>query len=289
METLSFSSHFDPRQFLDQIDAIDASISQKGQDIGKIQQILIAADSSLKTLVDSISGDRSELSSKEVAWMGTALLKLNKIQSKLSGLQKRMKKTAEEQKSQDLSKNFNHLFETTLKMLLSDPRFADAAKIKVQSQEVDLLNNERYLPLVREIFTHLLSNISAGAAEEVFGQERPKKALPKWITSQLLSERPPKEQQEFRAAVFERVIKIGAALYPMALISASQDSTIPVPSPEIEQQELERDKNQFESELNGQFGEVDHLGKVVIEPVKVWNKDFLGQCLKAVWDEKRNK
>jgi hypothetical protein len=252
---------FNDKQFLTEINQIVSLLPEIEKDSKQSQEVIHHALETIKGFVKSMEDQPRTLNKHEVTWIGISLLKLHKA---FPGLINKSKEFKDPHDFNGLIKEFNKLFNTTLKALLSDPRFAD---MHIENKD---------LPFVKHVFNEMLFSIRSDAHEEVIGQERPMGSLPSMILTGMLQKRnlAVQEQKELR----EKVRQVASALYPIAILSATADSKSPVPSKEQEQRALMRDERQYVREYESQFGTTAK---------KLWSSEFFNKCLQAMWENRR--
>jgi hypothetical protein len=251
---------FNENQILRQIDQFVSLVPHIKKNNRESQKILLSAMESLNKYAQSTQGH--QLNTREVAFLGASLFKLHSALPRL----KKFNKVGSSDQLKKLYADFDKLFYMTLIVLLKDPRFA---AIKIDWND---------LPLAKRVFDEMLGSICSDAHEEVVGQERTPGALPTMIAKKILLK---SKADDYRKQVLtERIHTLAAALYPMAIVSATLDSKAQIPTREQEYDALNRDKSQFDKEFKSQFG---------ARTVNIWSLDFFGNCLQTMWEKKREK
>lgn len=120
------------------------------------------------------------------------------------------------------------------------------------------------------IFEEMVQSILTDVQEEVVGQERMPGAIPRLVERNLKFKHGIEGSEEIR--------KTAALLYPIALLAASYDPKVRIPSLISQDEQLHRDMYQFENEYRSQFGGYCS---------DLWTPDKFGDSLKRVWEARR--
>lgn len=232
---------------LNRVNTLADFVSKPDHDKKSEQKLINEAHQAIKIANNTLKETEHKLTDKEICAISSILYKLNTINATI-------KKTSDE----------NGKILNTIQQIM----FSTLELVSPGKQKEDIA-------LAGYVFNEMLDSIRSDAHEEIVGQERPPQAIPRMIAQKMVG---PRADIKIRQAAQAKITKVGADLYPVALLAASLDPNARIPSRENEEASLKKDARQFEKELISQFGKGSSK----------WTSEEFTNCLKRIWDIKRN-